>query len=463
MKILHVTLGLSPYRTGGLTKYSVDLMHEQSTNHEVYLLYPGRFTFPYSLSIQQNKSYKGINVYELINPNLVSLLNGINRPDLFMKKVDKSVYVEFLEKLKPDVLHIHTLMGVHKELFEAAKELELKIIFTTHDYFGLCPKVNLIDSCNRVCEDFNDGQKCLDCNVHALSTPMIHVMQSYTYRYLKNSKLVKSLRYIKKNQSKKNVEIPTKNNTSSKIDHRLANQYIDLRNYYLSMLKLVDYFHFNSSVAKEQYGKYLDVEGKVISISHSDIIDNRQTYFIEDNPTKPLNITYLGPVDQYKGFYFLKDSLKQLLENGQENWHLNVYGDFMNDLDTYDPRYFTFNGKYQYSDLHAIFSNTDVLVIPSLWKETFGFIGLEALSYGVPTLVSENVGFKDMIEDGKTGMIFTINKNDLANKLNHLIENRTILKDINANLLNINFSYSMNEHTNEIINLYKQVGVGVGS
>lgn len=30
MKILHYNLGLPPYRSGGLTKYSTDLMIEQS-------------------------------------------------------------------------------------------------------------------------------------------------------------------------------------------------------------------------------------------------------------------------------------------------------------------------------------------------------------------------------------------------------------------------------------------------
>jgi len=40
MKILHYSLGLFPYRTGGLTKYATDLMLEQSKDkHEVHLLY----------------------------------------------------------------------------------------------------------------------------------------------------------------------------------------------------------------------------------------------------------------------------------------------------------------------------------------------------------------------------------------------------------------------------------------
>ena len=42
MKILHYSLGFPPYRTGGLTKFCMDLMKEQvKEGHEVSLLWPG--------------------------------------------------------------------------------------------------------------------------------------------------------------------------------------------------------------------------------------------------------------------------------------------------------------------------------------------------------------------------------------------------------------------------------------
>ena len=34
---------------------------------------------------------------------------------------DFSVYETFLKKIKPDVVHIHTLMGIHKEFFDVTK------------------------------------------------------------------------------------------------------------------------------------------------------------------------------------------------------------------------------------------------------------------------------------------------------------------------------------------------------
>ncbi|WP_430477053.1 glycosyltransferase [Bacillus cereus] len=461
MNILHISLGLPPYRTGGLTKYSLDLMIEQSNKHNVFLLYPGKFTISKKVSIKRNKPYEGIGVYELVNPLPISLLNGINQPQLFMKKVDRGIYKGYLKKINPDVIHVHTLMGIHKEFFEAAKELSIKVIFTTHDYFGLCPKVNLMDTEGNICADFNSGHNCLSCNISALSLPMIYVMQSYPYRYLKDSSVVKSLRKLKKNQVKKSIEVSSVSEAVIKLDDNLAIQYVKLRKYYLEIFKLIDYFHFNSSVAKEQFESFLDVKGKVISISHKDIYDHRRERLYRTENSSILRFGYLGPLDTYKGFYALKNALDILKENGYGNWHLNVYGDFINDPATYNPKNYTFHGRYEYSQLKEMFNGIDLLIVPSIWKETFGFIGLEAQSYGVPIMVSEHVGFKDLIEDGETGFIYKVEGNDFANKLTLILNNPSVLGKINENILKVKFPYIMEQHTNEIINLYQEVRAGV--
>jgi len=460
LKILHISLGLPPYRTGGLTKYSVDLMHSQGQEHQVFLLYPGKFTFSKKTAIKKNKPYGSISVYELVNPLPIPLLNGINQPEHFMKEIDHKVYEEFLIELKPEIIHVHTLMGIHKEFFETAKKLDIKIVFTTHDYFGLCPKVNLMDSKGNVCNDFDDGKSCIECNVNALSLPMVHVMQSYPYRYLKDSSIVKSLRKIKKNQTKNNTIGTSVEREIEEVDVNLATHYIELRDYYLTIFRLIDYFHFNSSIAKEQFEKYLEVNGKIVSISHQDISDYRQERNVKQRGNEVVRLGYLGPIDTYKGFYSLKDQLDSLKEKGYTNWHLGVYGDFVNDPDTYNPKYYTSYGRYTYSQLKDIFNEVDLLIIPSIWKETFGFIGLEAQSYGVPIMVSEYVGFKDLVQDGETGFIYKVNKHDFIDKLSMILDDTSLLDYVNGNLLKLDFPHLMKQHTKEIINLYQEVRAG---
>jgi glycosyltransferase involved in cell wall biosynthesis len=453
MRILHYSLGLPPYRTGGLTKYSLDLMKEQiSMGHAVCLLYPGHFSiFNKHIKICKNKQQFEIKVYELINPLPVSLLGGIRQPSNFYKTAQIDRYMDFLKKLKPDIIHVHTFMGIHKEFFVAAKELNIRIVFTTHDYFGICPKVNFIDYKNHICNEYDLGGKCIKCNHNAYGMKLIFMMQSRLYRYFKNSNFILKLRsYIKtrlrKKENKKSMNLPC----SSSIE------YVKLRRYYLGIFNLIDYFHFNSFVAKEQYEKYMNCMGEVINITHSHIKDNRKLKDFRDSSSK-LRITYLGPADVYKGVNLLVETLEELRQKNISNWKLSIYGNNTEITHCINEEYYAFNGVYNYSQLKDICYSTDILIIPSIWKETFGYIGLEALSYGVPVMVTENVGFKDMLCDNLTGLITKPNKEELALNLQLIIEDRSILKRINKNIIEAKFDFSMESHVEKIIQLYNKV------
>ena len=454
MKILHYTLGMPPFRSGGLTKYSLDIMYtEICLGNEVYLLYPGEFSINKRTKIKKNTPKHGIKVYEIINPLPVSLLGGISDCNKFTININKEVYEKFLSEVKPDIIHIHTLMGLHREFLDVAKELNIKIIYTTHDYFGICPKVNLIDFKGEVCSDYNYGQRCLKCNYNSYSMIMIYIMQSKLYRLLKNNSVVKKIRTFKKNNIKSSNIISS--DELDKIYLKNNDDYIKLRKYYLSMLEIMDYIHFNSTVAKEIYSNYINnLKGEVISITHSDIkISNRaKTHF---NKSDKLRISYLGPMEKYKGFYLLKESLDKLLEDGINNWKLNTYGD--------DSKIFTNNdnyenhGKYLYEDLSKIFENTDVVVVPSIWKETFGFIGLEALSHRVPVIISDNAGVKDVIKHYKTGIIFSPNVKNLSRLIENLVKDRKVLEEIQININELEFDFTIQKHTKDIIDLYERV------
>lgn len=458
MRILHYSLGLPPYRSGGLTKYSIDLMTTQvQKRNEVALLYPGQINILGTTVIKKNKDFIGISVYEIINPLPVPLLGGVTEPESFMKPMKgEKTFVDFLKKINPDVIHIHTLMGIHFEFFEAAKRLGIKIIFTSHDYYGICPKVNLIESNGNICESFEDGQKCVACNSNAYSLPMIYIMQSHGYKKFKSSILLNKIKSIKKSELKsKDIKSNTIKKKEDKVDKLKAIGFSKLRNYYISMLEMVDKIHFNSTIAKEQFEKYVSTKGRVIEITHSDISDNRKLKLY--NEKKPLQIGFLGPIEEYKGFPMLRRSLNRLLDSKEDNWHLHVFGnDGIISLNE-DADFISFHGKYRYEDLIHIFNKIDVLVIPSLWKETFGFIGLEAMANGVPAIVTSNVGFKDVVEKNDIGYIVQPNEIALAKLLQLIINDRKILQSWNENIYNQDFSALMLNHNAVIEKLYEEI------
>ena len=275
MKILHYSLGLPPYRSGGLTKYSIDLMKEQvNQDNEVMLLFPGVMTES-EVKITYYRRYEGVTVYELKNPLPVSLMNGISNPKIFMKKCNKEVFYDFFKKENIDVVHIHSLMGLYKEFLEVCNEFGIKVVYTSHDYFGICTKVNFLDYNNKVCEN-RDLEKCLLCNSKGDDIKKIRILQSKEYRWLKDKGIIAALKNsVIKLKKYKNAF--SKDNNDAKENFKPVNreEYIELLQYYNDMFSKINKFFFNSEVAKNLYSKYIDSDSEVISITHSDVKDNR--------------------------------------------------------------------------------------------------------------------------------------------------------------------------------------------
>lgn len=461
MKILHYSLGMPPYRTGGLTKYATDLMLTQKKEgDEVLLFYPAEYNlFNNCTEIKYEYSYFGIRVHKMINPLPVPLLGGVGEPFEFIKEVRNNNFKEFINTENPDVIHIHTLMGLPKEFITIVKKNEIRLVFTTHDYYGLCPRVNMLNHNNQICDNYSNGKGCVDCNYgKSYSLNQIKVMQSKSYRKLKDAKLVKLLRQMKKKQEKssfKKVKKKSLDKTIKKVgelDYSTSSNYQKLREYYLSSLSMVDVVHYNSSIAKEMYDRFLNKHGSLINITHGDIRDNRR--LIELNANK-VQLAYLGPCSEYKGFYDLYNMLKSLAKNGVTNWHLHIHGDNKaSDIFDVDENYFSFHGKYNFDELSAILSHVNLLIIPSKWKETYGFIGLEALSYGVPVILSDNVGLKDVIQNGINGIV--CNNSDLEGKLKLLLNEPHVLREMNENIVNGDFDeFLINSHSEEIRKIYQ--------
>lgn len=449
MNILHYSLGLPPYRTGGLTKYSFDLMKEQVRNGEnVYLLFPGKISFiKNKTKIKYYKNEAGIITYEIVNPLPVPLLNGISEPERFMKTCDKELFKKFLLENSIQIVHIHTLMGLHKEFLESAKELNIKVVYTTHDYFGICTKVNFIDNEGNLCNERN-LEKCLRCNKSGYRMKYIMMLQSPVYRFIKNKGIISKLKPLAKKLKISNTVDSNLSNTEIEISTKYRIFYNKLINYYSEMFNYIDSFLFNSTIAERVYNQYFNALGDVISITHGDIKDNRK---VKQYNNDKLKLTYLGPNKKYKGFNLLMDAMKELNKEYKSNIELNLYGDII-DFKTDDN--IKAHGRYSYDQLSEIFDNTDLLVVPSICNETFGFIVLEGLSYGVPVLVTDKVGSKDIINNCelKKGIIIESCSHTLEKTIIKIMNNKEILKRLNQNIINCNFEA---EEYNHFMNIKK--------
>ena len=425
MKILHYSLGFPPYRTGGLVKFCIDLMEYQKNNDiEVAMLWPGRIRKFFSDIdiIEKIDSNTGLMSYELINPLPVPLDEGIQDLSMYTHDVDKNFYIKILSKIKPDIIHIHTLMGIHKSFFSATKEMGIKTIYTTHDYFGLCPKLTFFYN-NKVCNGITDLNECTKCNETALSKNKIYISQSPIYRKFKNNLVVRIIR--KKHRRK--FFLQEENNKRKNMGDN-SDIYRKLRLFYIDLFKQIDVFHFNSNLSKDIFLKFfVPKEYYVINLTHKKIADNRKI----KKSGNTLKITYMASVKPYKGFYILIEALDRLFKSSnKDEFVLNVYANT-----EVNRKYIKIYGEYDSSELYQIFENTDLLIVPSIWYETYGYTVLEAISHGVPVVVTENVGAKDIVKNA--GIIIKPNNiDDLANCIQKIIDNRDILSQMNMETFN---------------------------
>lgn len=229
-------------------------------------------------------------------------------------------------------------------------------------------------------------------------------------------------------------------------------EYDRLLAYYKKIFAEVDCFHFNSSVTRDVYGEYVDVsKGEVMAITHLGVCDNRELKVFNE---RVLQLGFIGNTTPYKGFPLLRQTLRSLSGEGVTNWNLSVYGGEVK-VDE-DCANIEFRGKFSAEDLKRIYLEMDLLVVPSVWHETFSLITLEALSFGVPVLVSSTVGAKDIVARYASDFIYSTPK-ELKQILSSLIVDRRRLADYNRQILEQPWLYTPDKHLDDIDKLYRKV------
>lgn len=450
MRILHYSLGFPPFRRGGMTKYCMDLMTEQTKQgHEVALLWPGAFKrvdssiLIKSHGVQKLSKDCSVGSFELRNSLPVPLLDGIRDIDAYTQSKDADSLKRFLIGNKIDVLHVHTLMGLPKELLEVCHLQGIRTVFTSHDYFGICPKWGL-ERNGKPCIDDHNCFDCAACNQNALSLNKIRILQSKAYRVVKDAPFIKVLR--RKHNAALSEDLKSIPEQYTSTGNTKAAGYRRLRQYYVDMLESFDVLHFNSNTTKEVYSRYCDIShGCVVSITNSAVLNHKQLH----EAHSPVRFAYFGPADRHKGFWELLEACDLLWKERPYSFELHV---FMNpDI---DRPFLRKHNAYRYEELPQIMESIDMSVIPSQWYETFGFTVLEAMSFGVPALLTENVGAKDLIVNQVTGLLSGTEAREIAQQMHAVVMSPRMIGQL-SNEINKKFVIkTMKEHSNEIMKMY---------
>jgi glycosyltransferase involved in cell wall biosynthesis len=435
------------------------MKEEKRLNEDVMLLLPGEIVHNKAkrceVSIKKGKPFCNIPTYMIKNPLPIPMANGIQDIAWYTLLCDKEIYVEFLSSLRPDVIHIHTFMGLHQEFLQGANQLTIPVIYTTHDYFGLCPKTDLIYN-DEICT--NPGDRCVNCNRHAFGEKRLLLEQSNIYRTYRNNKFLIELfrspilrNYFQKIRS-------TRKNDDKQIESKqvtVCSNYRRLIDYYHIMFKMISFFHYNSNLTRETYESILgNTLGKVLNLSNNSISDNRKSRKVKDK----LRIGFLGGDYRYKGLHRLRKVVSDMFVLGMQDIELHVFGVY----ERIKSPFVIYHDTFTCVQMEEVFNSMDILAVPSYWAETFGMVVPEAISYGIPVIVTNRVGAKDLLVSNlnSIGIVVDSTEEALKSALIKLYMDTSIINGLNVNIINMDFDFRFPTHVQNVIALYKHVHAG---
>lgn len=175
--------------------------------------------------------------------------------------------------------------------------------------------------------------------------------------------------------------------------------------------------------------------------------------FVNDGPLK---VIYVGNVTEMKGISYLLEASKKI---GKGKIEVTIVGAYNKNDDHFSDykNYVTFTGQVVHKEVEKLLKKSDVFIFPSL-GDSFGLAVLEALACGLPCIVSDNTGAKDVILEGENGFIIkTHSVEDIVNRLIWFYDNRECLKRMSIKAIESAKRYSWSNYTiavnNAIMNI----------
>lgn len=188
-------------------------------------------------------------------------------------------------------------------------------------------------------------------------------------------------------------------------------------------LQLADYALVPSKIVKRSI-EFCGVSDEKIKIVPYGVDCNQFSFIKKQNHVRPLTLLFVGQVNYRKGMHHLLNVMKSY---AKEDVILNIAGGFDPEsklyLEYHNQDNVKFLGFVTRDVLSKIYQQSDVFVLPSL-GEGFAMVTLEALSCGLPIIVSNMSGANDAIDDGKDGFeIVAGSEDDLKDKIDWFLNN----------------------------------------
>ena len=301
----------------------------------------------------------------------------------------------YLAWLRPDIVHITSCYAFGAGIIQVARQQRVPVFLTFTDFWFLCPRHTLWRGDGQLCEGPRDAVTCAGCM--AAAAPIGKTLQAMLPAKTVGQVLLQVGR------------------TPLLARQRGFRGYVgdaDVRLSFLRrMFELVDVPLAPSRFMIELLGRngYRADRIRYSPYGHD------LAWLSQLQPRVPdgrLRIGYVGQIDPLKGVDVLVEAVRRL--GSDPDVELRIHGNLTKNPDYVaslrqragdDPR-IQFVGPFGRSQIAEVFSELDVIVVPSVWYENTPIVISEAFAAGRPVIATNLGGMSETVRHGVNGLLF---------------------------------------------------------
>jgi glycosyltransferase involved in cell wall biosynthesis len=303
---------------------------------------------------------------------------------------------DFLERMRPDVVHFHHYWQVGLELLAEVKRYSssVPVVMTLHEFLAICHQNGqMVKTNGELCRK-SSAAECHAC-------------------------------------------MPERGPR----DYFLRKRYIE------SFFHYVDHFVSPSEFLR---GRYIDwgIPPERISMIENGLVASGELPARNASPTEKavVRLAFFGQINPFKGVDILIEAARHLPEALDKKVHIEIHGGGLEaqgpafrqrftELMADAPKFVRYYGPYSQDDLPGLMQNIDWVVVPSTWWENSPVVIQEAFKFGRPVICADIGGMAEKVRDGVSGIHFRArNALDLAHRIEQVVTDRSLWPRLHAGI-----------------------------
>ncbi len=303
--------------------------------------------------------------------------------DNWVNEGARTAAVELIDDFGPDVVHAHAMQTLGPGPLEVAADRSIPTFLTMHDLWWWCARLFLVDQDLHPCPRDTRTSRC-PC------------ARSATWRRTRAATLSRAL---------------------SRVDHVLVPS--------RSLRSIV--------IANGLRPDRVEVDENDVERTPIRLDENRR----QPSRRRTVRFLYVGGEHPLKGCDVLLDAAQRVR---RRSWRLAMYG--------VRPRWrrrpwrrarqwrIRFRSAYEPGATAEVMNDADVLIIPSIARESFSLVAREALAAGLAVITSDCLGPEEVVHEERNGVIVPTGDADaLAGAMGRLVAQRGVLERLQRGAL----------------------------